>query len=116
MLNPTMVAALFDRLQKEADIVLVAGSAISGFAENLILASQVDSVILVARHGEARSKEVSEVVEELRLMKINIAGVIFDYNSAPLISTEDHGIGSRRDNSPRETRNQSSLSEQTTKS
>jgi Mrp family chromosome partitioning ATPase len=113
MLNPTIVAALFDRLQKEADIVLVAGSAISGFAENLILASQVDSVILVARHGEARSKEVSAVVEDLRLMKINIAGVIFDYNSSPLISTEDDGIGSRRDNTPREALTQGPLSEQT---
>jgi capsular polysaccharide biosynthesis protein len=113
MLNPANVAALFDRLQKEADIVLVAGSAISHFAENLLLASQVDSVVLVARQATLRSKEVSAVVENLRLMKINIAGVIFDYNSTPLISTEDGGIGSRRDNTPREAPPQGPLSEQT---
>ena len=118
MLNPANVSALFDRLQKEADIVLVAGSAISGLAENLTLASQVDSVVLVARHAEARSKEVSQVVENLRLMKINIAGVIFDYNSSPLTSSEDRGIDSELDRgtTPREVLNQSALSEQTTKS
>lgn len=118
MLNPANVAALFDRLKKEADIVLVAGSAISRFAENLTLASQADSVILVARHAKARSKEVSGVAENLRLMKINIAGVIFDYNSSPLSSTEDDGIGStwKRDTKPRAALKQSPLSEQTTKS
>ncbi|MBL8015562.1 MAG: hypothetical protein JNK26_05250 [Candidatus Doudnabacteria bacterium] len=113
MLNPANAAALFDRLQKEADIVLVAGSAISHFAENLLLASQVDSVVLVARQATLKSKEVSAVVENLRLMKINIAGVIFDYNSSPLISTEDDGIGSRRDNTSREALPQGPLSEQT---
>jgi Mrp family chromosome partitioning ATPase len=113
MLNPANVAALFGRLQKEADIILVAGSAISHFAENLILASQVDSVVLVARQAKVRSKDVSAVVENLRSMKINIAGVIFDYNSSIFISTEDDGIGSRRDNTPRETLTQSPLSEQT---
>lgn len=113
MLNSANAAALFDRLQKEADIVLVAGSAISRFAENLLLASQVNSVVLVARQATLRSKEVSAVVENLRLMKINIAGVIFDYNSSPLISTEEVGIGSRRDNTPREALPQGPLSEQT---
>lgn len=116
MLNTANVAALFDSLKKEADIVLVAGSAISRVAENLILASRVDSVILVAHHAKARSKEVRAVVEDLRSMKINIAGVIFDYNSSPLIPIEDDGIGSRSDNTPRDSLNQSSLSKQTTKS
>jgi Mrp family chromosome partitioning ATPase len=95
MLNPANVTALFERLQKEADIVLVAASPISRFAESLTLASQADSVILVAPYAEARSKVVSTVVENLRPMKVNLAGVIFDYNPSPALSTKDRGMGSR---------------------
>jgi capsular exopolysaccharide synthesis family protein len=94
MLNPASVTALFERLQKEADIVLVAASPISQFAESLTLASQANAVILVAHYAEARSKLVNKVVENLRLMKINLAGVIFDYNPSPLISKKDRRIGS----------------------
>lgn len=92
MLNPGNVAGLLYRLQKEADVVLIAGSEISRLAENLTLASQVDSVILVARHAEARSQDLNSVVENLRHMNINIAGVIFDYNSSPSISTKEYAV------------------------
>jgi capsular polysaccharide biosynthesis protein len=117
MLNPTNVTTLFEQLQKEADIVLVAGSAISRFAENLTLASQVNVVILVARRAEARSKVVNKVVQSFRLMKINLAGVIFDYNPSPSISKKDHSVGSSfgRDTS-REALKKGNLSEQTTES
>ncbi len=117
LLNPTNVTALFERLQREADIVLVADSAISRFAENLTLASQANAVILVARHVEARSKVVNKVVQSFRLMKINLAGVIFDYNPSPLISKDDHRIGSvfGRGTSS-EALKPSNLSEQTTES
>jgi capsular exopolysaccharide synthesis family protein len=94
MLNSTKMVALLEGLQKEADIVLVAGSAISRFAETLSLASQVNAVVLVARHAEARSKVVKKVVENLRLMKANLAGVIFDYNPSPLASEEEGNVGS----------------------
>jgi Mrp family chromosome partitioning ATPase len=94
MLNPTKLTALFEQLQKDADLVLVAGSAISRYAESLTLASQVNAVILVARRAEARSKVVSKVVENLRLMKINLAGVIFDYNAWPFSSVENRKTGS----------------------
>ncbi|MBK5277849.1 MAG: hypothetical protein JJE09_03190 [Bacteroidia bacterium] len=89
MLNSTKMGELFKNLQKEADIVLVAGSAISRFAESLTLASQVKAIILVARHTDARSKVVNKVIEDLRLMKINLAGVIYDYNPSPFISKLD---------------------------
>ena len=94
MLNPTKLTTLFEQLQKESDIVLVAGSAISRFAESLTLASQVNAVILVARRAEAKTNVVSKVVENLRLMKINLAGVIFDYNAWPFTSQEDRKTGS----------------------
>ena len=117
MLNSTKIAALLEGLQKDADIVLVVSSPISRFAESLTLASQVNAVILVARYAEANSKIVNKVVENLRLMKINVAGVIFDYNPSPFTSKEDRGMISviRRITSKAAVK-KSDLSEQTTKS
>ena len=117
ILNPIRLSSLFEQLKKEADIVLVAGSAISQFAESLTLASQVNAVILVARHAEARSKEVTRVVENLSLMKIKLAGVIFDYNLWPFISNQERRTASTYGRSTsKEALNQNNLSEQTTKS
>ena len=120
MLNSTKTAALFEGLKKEADIVLVAGSAISQFAESLALASQVDAVILVAHQAEARSKVVNKVVENLRLMNINLAGVIFDFNPSPFVSKEDRKgtsvFGRVTSKAGQLINRKSNLSEQTTKS
>jgi len=82
MLNSTKIARLLEEIKKGADIVLIVGSPISWFAESLTLASQVDGVILVARPGEAHSKKVNEVVENLSVMNVQLSGVIFDYNSS----------------------------------
>jgi Mrp family chromosome partitioning ATPase len=84
-MNPTNVAALLERLQKEADIVLVGGSGLSRSAENLTLASQVNAAILIARYGEARATMVKKVVENLRTMNVHLAGVIFDTNPSPAV-------------------------------
>lgn len=120
MLNSAKMAALFEGLLKEGDIVLVAGSAISQFAESLTLASQVNAIILVAHYTEARNKVVTKVVENLRLMNINLAGVIFDYNPSPFISKENRkatsAIGRVASKAGLLTDKQSNLSEQTTKS
>ncbi len=118
MLNSIKMATLIDGLQKEADLVLVAGSAISRSAESLTLASQVDALVLVARHAEATSKVVNKVVENLRLMKINVAGVIFDYNPSSFVSTDDSSsaFGRVASKAGQLINRKSSLSGQTTKS
>jgi capsular exopolysaccharide synthesis family protein len=82
--NPEKITLLLEELQKEVDIVLIAGSPISWFAESLALASQANAVILIARQGEAQSQKVKKVVEDLRGMEVQIAGVIFDQNVASL--------------------------------
>lgn len=83
MLNSTKVANFIKNVRKEAEIVLVAGSPISWFAESLTLASQVDAAILIARHAEAHSRMVQKAAEDLRAMNVRIAGVIFDLNPSP---------------------------------
>lgn len=89
VLNSAKIVKLFHEIYKEADIVLVAGSSISWFAESLALASQVNGIILVTRPGEAHSKVVDEVVENLSVMHIRLIGVIFDHNLSPLVSKQN---------------------------
>jgi Mrp family chromosome partitioning ATPase/capsular polysaccharide biosynthesis protein len=74
---------VLEEIQKDADIVLVAGSPISWFAESLTLASLVNGVILVARRGEAHGKKVRDVIDDLAAMNIPVIGAIFDHNSSP---------------------------------
>jgi capsular exopolysaccharide synthesis family protein len=86
MLNPANIAKLMKELQKEADVVLVAGPPIAGFAESLALASQVNSVILVARYGEAHSRMINDVAESLKSMNVDLAGVIFEQGGSSVIA------------------------------
>jgi capsular exopolysaccharide synthesis family protein len=103
--NSTKVAKLVEELKSQADIVLLAGTPISWFAESLTLATHVDGVILVARPGEARIKTVNEVIDSLNAMNVQLAGVIFDNNqtstslkrkpknvfeSTPVVSEDSH--------------------------
>ena len=93
-LNPTKVAALLERLQKEADIVLIGGSGLSRSAETLTLASQADSAVLVARHAEARATVIQKVIEDFQMMNVRLAGVIFDANPSPVTAKDTRGIRS----------------------
>ena len=111
-LNPTNVATLLERLQKEADIVLVGSSGLSRSAENLTLASQVNATILVARSAEAHAAAVQKVVENLLAMNVQPVGVIFDANPPPFVAKESRSI--RSVVAP--VRSQSTVSEQTSKS
>jgi Mrp family chromosome partitioning ATPase len=111
-LNPTKVATLLERLQKEADIVLIGGSGLSRSAETLMLASQANSAVLVARYAEAHASVIQKVIENLNVMNVRLAGVIFDANPAPFVS-KDTG-GSRSTVAP--IRAETSVSEQTSKS
>ena len=112
MLNSVRMAELVETLQKEADIVLIAGSPISWFAESLTLASQVDATILVVRYGEAHGKIVNRVISNLRAMNVRIAGLIFDYN--PSASVAKQRLKDGRAATP--VAPQASVSEQTSKS
>ena len=82
MINPANIGRLVQELEKEADVILFAGPPIADFAESLALASQVNSVILVARYGEAHSKVINDMAENLRAMNVDLAGVIFERNAS----------------------------------
>lgn len=111
-LNPAKVATLLERLQNEADVVLVGSSGLSRSAESLTLASQVNTTILTARYAEAHASVVQKVVENLRAMNAQLAGVIFDANPSPSMFKESRGIRSTVSH----VRAQPTVSEQTSKS
>jgi capsular polysaccharide biosynthesis protein/Mrp family chromosome partitioning ATPase len=111
-LNPAKVATLLERLQNEADVVLIGSSGLSRSAESLTLASQVNTTVLTARYAEAHASVVQKVVENLRAMNAQLAGVIFDANPSPSMFKESRGIRSAV--SP--VRAQPTVSEQTSKS
>lgn len=84
LLNATRIDTLINELKHEADIVMIAGAPISWFAESLAIAPHVNSVVLVARPGEARIKSVNEVIENLETVNARVAGVIFDNSQSAL--------------------------------
>lgn len=88
-LNHVKIAQQIEELKKDADIVLVASSPISWFAEGLTLASLVDGIILVARQGDAHGKTVNDVVKNLRGMNTQLVGVIYDQNSLSFKSNQN---------------------------
>jgi Mrp family chromosome partitioning ATPase/capsular polysaccharide biosynthesis protein len=86
MLNFANIIKRVEELQKEADIVLFAAPPILGFAESLALASQVNGVILIGRYGEAHSKMINEVVQNLNAVNVPLAGVIFEHSPSPFVT------------------------------
>ena len=86
MLNFANIIKWVEELRKEADIVLFAGSPISGSAESLALASQVNGVILVARYGDVHSKLINDVAESLNAVNVPLAGVILQYAPSPFVA------------------------------
>jgi polysaccharide biosynthesis transport protein len=86
MLNFANIGKRVEELQKEADIVLFAAPPILGFAESLALASQVNGAILVGQYGEAHSKMINEVAENLNAVNVPLAGVIFEHSPSPFVA------------------------------
>jgi capsular exopolysaccharide synthesis family protein len=80
LLVSARMAALIKELESQAEIVIVAASPLLAFADSLILASHVDGVVMVARHGSARRDTIKEIVESLGSLGAQIAGGIYDYN------------------------------------
>ncbi|MFN8494889.1 MAG: hypothetical protein U0350_45215 [Caldilineaceae bacterium] len=74
------MASLIKELESQADIVLVATSPLSSFADSLILSSRADGVVILLRSGAAARDIVRDTVESLRSLNARIIGTIFDYN------------------------------------
>ncbi|MEZ4870519.1 MAG: hypothetical protein R3C14_54825 [Caldilineaceae bacterium] len=81
LVSPHM-ADLIKRLEKQADLVLIAASPLLSSADSLILASRVDGVVIVARAGKTRRETIKEIVASMRSLNANILGAILNHHQS----------------------------------
>lgn len=94
LLSSSHFLDLVESLHENVDVVIIATSPLSSYADSLVLASHVDGVVLVARDGEVHRQSASQVVENLRGLDADIIGVVFDSNKSNLLSNLYHRIKS----------------------
>jgi receptor protein-tyrosine kinase len=80
LLASSRIAYLIQELQSQVDFVIIAASPLLSVADSLILASQVDGVVIVARSGKTRRDMVNYAVESLFSHDANILGIVLDHN------------------------------------
>lgn len=76
LLASPKMAQLVEQLERQADIVLIAGSTIASFAHSLFLASRVGGVILLAETGKTRRKALASAAASLRAVEAHVIGTI----------------------------------------
>lgn len=74
---------LIRRVQAQADMLIVAGPALSASADSFFLASHLGGVIAVAQKGRSRRKLAAETVENLRSLGIQVMGLILTDGEKP---------------------------------
>ena len=82
LLASPRMSSLLRTAQTRADVVLIAGSAVSAFAHTLFLASRVDSVILLAETGRTRRKALENAVASLGSVNAHLLGIAL-YKTRP---------------------------------
>ncbi len=66
-----------DDIEKQYDVVLIDGSAMSAGAGSAVIASVVDGVVLVTAEGQASSKSVEDTVGELASLGAHTIGLVY---------------------------------------
>jgi len=70
------VAAIIDKLAERYDCVIIDSSPLRAVADALPLANQVDGVILIARAGATRRRDISEALMQLDLVSANLLAMV----------------------------------------
>jgi capsular exopolysaccharide synthesis family protein len=80
LLASSKLEKMIEALEQEADVVLFASPPVLSSAGSLVLASQVDGAIVIAREGKTTRETVNDAVESLTTLDVPIIGVVFDHN------------------------------------
>ncbi|HLC40291.1 MAG TPA: polysaccharide biosynthesis tyrosine autokinase, partial [Methylomirabilota bacterium] len=88
MLTSARVREVVDEMSREADMVFIDSSPLLIVPDNLFLAASVDAVILVAKAGETRLKDLSKCKELLDKVGANVLGVVL--NEVPLAQLKQY--------------------------
>ncbi len=76
--EPNKVRAIIDKLKTRYDFVFLDSSSISQDTSPLVLAGQVDGVVLVIRAGKTRYEVVQNSREQLEFVRARIFGVVLN--------------------------------------
>ncbi len=76
-LSGKFIRSLIDQCTRDYELVPLDTGPVPGGAEPLLVASEVDGVILVATHGESRSR-FAKALSYLRLVEARIVGTVFN--------------------------------------
>jgi capsular exopolysaccharide synthesis family protein len=80
LLASSRIANILEEFEREHDFVIITTGPILSFAENLLLASQVDGVILVVGAGQTSREAILKSVESLQSLGAHMVGSVLDYN------------------------------------
>ncbi len=72
------LAELIEEASREYDLIVLDAPPLLGFSEPLQMATAVDGVIVVARAGDTRRKDLSTVVSTLNRLRANLVGVVLN--------------------------------------
>jgi len=91
LLSSDDMVTLIKKLQAQADMVIISAAPLSSFAENLVMGSRVDGVLLLASNSETGRRVAGEVIKSLQSLDINILGTVYD-NGASFLDKSRHFI------------------------
>lgn len=80
-LTPIHINSLLNKLRAESDFVLIDAPALLSVADPMVLASQVDRVLLVVARRITERKNMRFALQQLSELKANLAGIVV--NRAP---------------------------------
>ncbi|MCI0394835.1 MAG: hypothetical protein L0332_12835 [Chloroflexi bacterium] len=66
--------------EQDFDLVLITAPSLPAYADSFFLGSQVDRVMVVARHGQTRRDAVQKAVESLRTVGAEILGLVLTHS------------------------------------
>lgn len=76
LLNSKKNSTLLEKVRKDYDIIILDGAPCSGLSDSLILASQVDKVLLVSSVNYTPKTELKNIKKDLENIGANIAGCV----------------------------------------
>ncbi len=81
LIGSKRISLLFKMLRNQFDIVIIDTSPVLPVSDALLLAPQVDGVVLVLRYGSTNRKHVADAKEQIKSKNARILGVVFNQAS-----------------------------------
>lgn len=78
LLGSTRAAEVFDYLLAHADVVIIDAPPILPVSDAIVLSTQVDGVILVAKSGRTKYEAAAEAQRRLEVIGANVVGCVFN--------------------------------------